>query len=309
MMKMPGISAENGRKNSFSMLTVKNAMRRRVIGLMADTCIDEAIGQFIKHKVNAILILDRDGHPQGVLSKTEIIGAYYAALPLTTAAGDIMSSPVHTCCPGDSLELVLTRMQEENVGRLYVTDEFSRQAIGTLAYPDMVGLLYRYCHNCEFSLRAAKRDKRNNVPVPKILVHDIMTTSVKSAGVEDTLGKIIEELSMYKLGALLIKNGKGLPTGVISKTDLALAYKRGIGREIKAGKVMSAPVCSCDEAETLENGIHRMIFSEINRLFAFSDSPENITGVLSLSDAARARSGSCQACTTSRISFRPNDLL
>ena len=44
-----------------------------------------------------------------------------------------------------------------------------------------------------------------------------------------------------------------------------------------------------------------MIFSEVHRLFVYREDPQNIVGVLSLSDAARLRSGSCHACVSSRI--------
>ncbi len=44
-----------------------------------------------------------------------------------------------------------------------------------------------------------------------------------------------------------------------------------------------------------------MIFAEVHRLFVYRKDPKKMVGVLSLSDAARLRSGSCQACVSSRI--------
>jgi len=44
-----------------------------------------------------------------------------------------------------------------------------------------------------------------------------------------------------------------------------------------------------------------MVMADIHRLFVHEDEPSNIVGVLSLSDAARVRSGSCYACVSSRI--------
>ncbi len=303
-MEKTAISTGHEKKSSFSSLSVNDAMRRRVVGLSADATLDNAIGHFTKHKVNAILVLDKDHRPEGVVSKTEIIGAYYASFPLETSTGSIMSAPVFTCCPKDSLELALTKMEEDKIHRLYVIDPHSQKAIGTLAYPDIVGLLYRYCHYCDRSLRNAEKHNVEKSTVAKILVRDVMTASVNTANTEDSLERVIEELSMYRFGALLIRDRDTIPRGVISKTDLALAYKQDTDLKVEARTVMSSPVCSCEETDTLENGIHRMIFSEINRLFVYRDSPKNITGVLSLSDAAKARSGSCQACTGSRITVR-----
>jgi CBS domain-containing protein len=111
----------------------------------------------------------------------------------------------------------------------------------------------------------------------------------------------MEGLSEYRMGAVLITDGRGAPVGVVSKTDLALAYKHGRDPESSARTIMASPVRSCGEAEYLEVAIRKLIFSQIRRIFVFRDDPSRITGVLSLSDAARVRSGSCQACVSSRI--------
>ncbi len=300
MKKMCITTQIQQQKSSFSNLMVHDAMRRRVINLSPTSDLESAIAKFIKHKANALLIIDNSDFPIGVVSKTEIIGAFYASLPVTTISSDIMSSPVSSCHPDESLEHALTKMQEKKIHRLYVIDRKSQKAIGTLAYPDIVGLLYRYCHNCEFSRRVQQRTKEET-SVIKIKVSDIMTTSVMSAQEGEPLDSVIEKLSTYHLGALLIKDKQDTPSGVISKTDLALAYKHGMGLQLKAREIMTSPVCSCDESENLETSIHKMIFSEINRLFVYRNSPDNIIGVLSLSDAAKVRSGSCQACTGSRF--------
>jgi len=86
-----------------------------------------------------------------------------------------------------------------------------------------------------------------------------------------------------------------------SKSDLIVAYKHGVSSEVPASSVMASPVVSCDEQELLSGAIQRMIFTDIHRLFVHRGDPAEISGVLSLSDAARARSGSCHACVSSRI--------
>ncbi len=64
---------------------------------------------------------------------------------------------------------------------------------------------------------------------------------------------------------------------------------------------MSKDIHSCHQDESLEEALRIMIHSDLSRLFVYADDPNKITGLLSLSDAARARSGSCQACASSRI--------
>jgi predicted transcriptional regulator len=130
---------------------------------------------------------------------------------------------------------------------------------------------------------------------------------VKSCGVNDSLLQIMEELSIYRFGAVLITDEDNLPCGVVSKTDLSISYKHGVDSQAEAKHIMSSPVRSCGEDEFLEDAIKKMIFTDVHRLFVYKNDPQNITGVLSLSDAARIRSGSCHACLSSRIKVDEHD--
>lgn len=134
-----------------------------------------------------------------------------------------------------------------------------------------------------------------------IQVKTIMTRGVKSVQVDDCLSQVMEQLSMYRFGAILVQGKDETSVGVISKTDLVLAYKHGMDSGARAADIMSSPVQCCGDEELLEDAIRRMIFSDIHRLFVHGESSDSFVGVFSLSDAARSRSGSCHACISSRI--------
>ena len=89
--------------------------------------------------------------------------------------------------------------------------------------------------------------------------------------------------------------------GVVSKTDLILAYKHGLATDTRARTIMTSPVQAGDGNEPLVAALKTMIYSDVHRLFVYQDSPQNLVGVLSLSDVARFRSGTCRACLVSRI--------
>lgn len=286
-----------------SELTVRETMRRQVISLPREAGLSDCIHRMIKFKVNALLITDEVMAPLGVVSKTDIMGAYYAGLPIDLPAGEIMISPPLYCRMEDTLEAVLEQMREHGVYRLYVPGEDGR-AGGVIAYPDIVGILYQFCHECRYS-RLRRAEKAGADPVLRFSVKDVMTASVRSFGEEDTLLQIMEGLSACRMGAVLITGRDGAAAGVVSKTDLALAYRHGRDPEAPARTIMTAPVRSCGESEYLEAAIRKLIFSQIRRIFVYREDPSRITGVLSLSDASRIRSGSCQACVSSRIQVVP----
>jgi CBS domain-containing protein len=287
------------RKNVLSGIRVAEAMRRQLVRLPCLASVEQAVRFTIKYKVNAILVHDEEEIPVGVVSKTDLMGAYYAGLPLETSVEAVMVAPPLFCRESDSLETALERMRESRVHRLYVLGETEQKAAGVLAYPDIVGMLYRFCHKCDRSLTRVQKGAGRLAD--HFRVAEVMTPSAHAALEEDPLTAVVEGLSAHRFGAVLIRDGAGHPTGVVSKSDLMMAYRHGVSMDTVAKEIMSRPVHGCDQEADLASAIQRMIYSDIQRIFVFKGDSRNIVGTLSLSDAARVRSGSCRACMTSRI--------
>lgn len=287
-------------KHTLSGLVVRQAMRRQTIQLAKATSIDHSINRLIKYKINALLVTEQEGEPSGVVSKSDIMGAYYAELPIDSPLEHIMVGPPLFCEPEEALETVLDTMRSSSVYRLYVMDPETHCVVGVLAYPDIVGLLYKYCHDCEYS-HLHQKHKAGDAAIKRFAVGEIMTADVQSVFETDPILQVVEVLSTYRFGAVLVIDEDGGPTGVISKTDLALAYKHGVDTGTPAGEIMSSPVLHCQAEDLLEDAIKAMIYSDVRRLFVKAAQSDTVVGVFSLSDAARIRSGSCHACMSSRI--------
>jgi predicted transcriptional regulator len=91
--------------------------------------------------------------------------------------------------------------------------------------------------------------------------------------------------------------------GVISKTDLIIAYLHGVSPQTRAREIMSRPVHCISKETLLSAAIQQMLVRDVQRLFVQESvsHPGPIIGVLALSDAARFRSGSCRACSAGRL--------
>jgi CBS domain-containing protein len=142
----------------FSGIPVSQAMRQQVVSLNRSADIGQGIRMMIRYKVNAVLLTD-NGIPCGVVSKTDLMGALYAELSTEIPLGDVMGSQPIACFPDDPLEDALEIMEAAGLHRLYVTGADREVVNGTVAYADIVGLLYRYCRACERGT-AKKRMKR-----------------------------------------------------------------------------------------------------------------------------------------------------
>jgi predicted transcriptional regulator len=289
------------KKSMLTGIKVSDAMRRQVVKLSMDTSLDQCIRHSIKYKVNAILVTNTIDHAVGVVSKTDLISAYYAGLPLDLPIEEIMVGPPLYCYPDNPLEKSLESMKASGIHRLYVSPDDGKSIVGVLAYPDIVGLLYRFCRKCKRNLTFKKKDEAPDSGEEHIRAKEIMSVSVKAHNTTDTLFEIMETLSAYRFGAVLIRDSTKIPVGVVSKTDLIIAYRHGILGDMSAETVMNAPVRTCQNDDFLVKIIEQMIFSDVHRLFVHSENPYNIVGVVSLTDAALARSGSCKACIASRF--------
>jgi CBS domain containing-hemolysin-like protein len=64
---------------------------------------------------------------------------------------------------------------------------------------------------------------------------------------------------------------------------------------------MRSPALTCSATATLSAALQEMLVLDIQRLFVCGENTDPIVGVLSLSDSARFRSGSCRACVSGRL--------
>jgi len=289
------------RKSALSGLTVREAMRRLICYLHRNATIQMAIRQTIKYKINAVLILDQKDEALGVVAKINILGAYYAGLPLTMPLDAIMAAPTITCHLTDSLDSALDIMRAARIQRLYVVGDEPNKVLGVLAYPDILGILYRYCHQCERSTLRLLESGSTNKLTDHFKVCELINPALHTHDENDSLMKIMESVAVRGFGTVLIKGHNDLPQGVVSITDLILAYLHDIPPSATAKTIMNTPVLSCDYDEPLLMAVKKMIFSDLDSLYVHRDSPTNIVGVLTLADVARLRSGSCRACMISRI--------
>lgn len=287
-------------KDTLTGLKVKNAMRRQLVVLQPDDTIDCCIQYLTKYKVNALLIGFDGEKPLGVVSKTDIMGAWYAGLSLSTPIEMIMNSPPLFCSLEDTLDSALNTMKTNNIYRLYALEDELKSAVGAIAYPDIVGILYLYCSQCSLGI-FNKNSETAQERVKRYKVLEIMTKSIEACKEEDALESVIEILSASRLGAILVADDQNYPKGVISKTDIILCYRHGLDLNIPARQIMSAPVALCRQDAPVESAIKTMILKDLHRLFVVPKKNQPVSGIISLADAARFRSGSCHACVSSRI--------
>lgn len=282
-------------------MRVKEALRRQIARVDQTQSASRGIARLIKYKADVLLITDDRGDPVGLTSKTDLTGAFYAGLPVETALGEIMAGPLIDCFPDDPLEQALETMRQHGVHQLFVKGADAGRIEGLLTYGDILGLVYRYCRRCRRSRVRGSSGQGDQSPLVESLVEEVMTPEVIGCGTEDDLFKVMEILAARRMSAVLVKDADGQPAGVISKSDLVMAWYRGVDAQAPARSVMSVPVRSCHRRATLTEAMAWMLMQDMGRIFVHDPDPGRIVGVMSLTDAANHRSGTCRACVSSRL--------
>jgi CBS domain-containing protein len=97
------------------------------------------IAQLIaEYRIGAVLILDMEGHPVGIVSERDIVSALAAsgAAALASTAADAMSRSLVTCKPTDTADEILAVMTHSRVRHLPVMED--GQLIGIVSIGDVV---------------------------------------------------------------------------------------------------------------------------------------------------------------------------
>lgn len=284
-------------RSALTGMQVSEAMQKIVYRLRESASITKCIRVMIRMKSNIILIDNSAGLPSGVITKTDLMNAFYAGIPIETSVADIMAGPLLFCHPDDRLEDVIDIMHRDGVHRIFVRGNDEHAIKGTLEYSDIVGLLYRYCRTCEKS----RWKTANTVEINplNLKVKDAMIEDAPACGVEHSITEVIDSLAGTGFGAALLYDENLQPAGVISKTDIIIAFLHNISPEMPAGKIMTTPVAYCLADTMLTDAIQQMYLLDIEQLFVKSPNRDAVGGQLTISRAAHYRSGTCKACIAS----------
>lgn len=117
-----------------SVLAAKGQM---VFTIRPDDSIAEAVRRLAQHNIGALVVVNADGAPVGMLSERDIIRDLAVAPDvLSKSAGDLMSHPITTGTLGDDVDAVFRTMTVRRFRHLPVVDD--DRLIGLLSLGDLV---------------------------------------------------------------------------------------------------------------------------------------------------------------------------
>lgn len=132
-------------------------------------------------------------------------------------------------------------------------------------------------------------------------ISDVMTRDVQVAQPTDTVADVARRMSEIDSGVIPIVEAERI-VGVITDRDIVI---RVVGEnrdnEIPVGEVMTAPVETCLETDSLKDAVKKMADLQMRRM-VIVDEDGQLAGILSLGDVAREHSARAVGHTLEDIS-------
>jgi crotonyl-CoA carboxylase/reductase len=142
------------------------------------------------------------------------------------------------------------------------------------------------------------RPEPEDVPavVSRVPVSELMTQGVITCAAGASISEAARLMLEHRIHALVVLDESGDAVGVISQTDLVLAYQGRTIFEIgslTAGAIMTPELISCEPDTPLSEAITRMTRASINRLVVVErqDGRRRPMGVISMTDIVRRMLG------------------
>lgn len=123
-------------------IRVAEVMQRQVVMVSPDDSVQDVVRRMAAAKVSCVIVIEpKSQQPQGVVTEYDIVRLKSLGTNFdTTAVKWIMSSPVHSMRPHDSLWQVHQRMQELGIRRLVISDE-RQHLLGIVTQTQMLRLV------------------------------------------------------------------------------------------------------------------------------------------------------------------------
>ena len=159
------------------MVKISDVMMTDVLTASKSDTILEMSQRLQAHRIGAIVIVDHNHYPVGIVSERDIIRSLgvYKEHALNKQAQDIMSSPVLTLEPDQDIETAATLMSLNMIRRIPITKD--DKLIGIISYRDITNALRKSYFMLEQKTEKLE-DKANHDPLTSFLTRVIWKNSL-----------------------------------------------------------------------------------------------------------------------------------
>ncbi|WP_042695200.1 CBS domain-containing protein [Azospirillum sp. B506] len=110
----------------------------RIVSAAPDDTVAAVARLLTEHRIGAVLVMDDDGQPVGILSERDIVRAIArdGAVALDRPAADLMTRELITAAPDDTVADMMAVMTERRIRHVPIVE--SRRVVGVISIGDVV---------------------------------------------------------------------------------------------------------------------------------------------------------------------------
>jgi CBS domain-containing protein len=259
--------------------TVRDLMHAGLVTCPRETRLGEAAALLVRHAVHALVVVDGQHNPVGVLSDFDLLAGEWLGTDradLETlrnmTAGELNTAPVITIEVDASAGEAAARLREERIGRLVVIED--DRAVGIISISDLVANLAR-------------------VSLGQRTVADVMSRGIVVCLADTPIPAAARAMTERRSRSLVVVEPMGQPLGVVTGIDLLAVFQDADATTVRD---LVQPPLTIGPDETLREAADRLLEHETHRLVVVDPAnPEGMPlGLVSTSDivAAMAEPGS-----------------
>jgi len=124
-----------------SRMLVKDVMSSPVVTIEENAPVNEVAELMDKHGLGCVIVTNKEGKPIGIITERDLVARVLAknAMPSSVKAGEVMTSPLITIEPDETIHEAARRMSRLNIRRLGVV--YKGQLVGLLSSKDILAVV------------------------------------------------------------------------------------------------------------------------------------------------------------------------
>ena len=205
-------------------------MTSPVYAIQPGRTIKAAAQAMLKRNIGSLLVLDKNGRLQGIITRTDLVRAYAERYYGCYKVADFMTDKVPTVHVTHSLYYVIDLMQETGLGKTVVVEGnkpigvITKMDITFLSIPNLIkGASIKYYKRPGYTGRRFEGIIRlYTIP----LAGDLMTPDPITVRPEEDLAIAADIMVKNGIGTLPVTNNNGDLVGLLTKRDIIKALRR-----------------------------------------------------------------------------------
>lgn len=202
-------------------ITLEEIMSRSLVTVIVGQHdhIEQCAIRMVTFQISSIIVIDDEGKLVGITTKSDLVKNFSNLYAGVYKVKDYMNKKVITCRKSDSLPFALNMLNRNKISRLVVTDNDGKP-IGVVSYDT-------FLRNSEY-FKLGKQDTRNyllpTASAKELKVGNLIADEVLTIESEDDLSKAAKLMTKYNVSGIPTVDKNGNLEGMISSTDIVLAY-------------------------------------------------------------------------------------